>query len=300
MTDHHDYISKTSIYIAGHGTYTSDTDLYNEALHLRTRPDLYQEVREVTEGMGITGYSKLRKFELAAMVAEWATGSRREARATEEREAASLAEAVTIANARSDAEDVVAAAEVDAYIEAAERRAAAGADLSVQARIDALYQSMHPAPAPVVLAMDVHFADGTSSSARFESGDICLLEQVVRGWAGNETIVTVTMRAPVPIGLDNSTIDPATWVPGPVTPKTVAAKIVDLVTAHFPIDGRNNDRPYLGDVRRTARKILESVFWSDYQNAETSKAHDAVEARWLAVSDELSTQLAKAGFYPNR
>lgn len=64
-----------NVKIPGHGMYVFDADLYDVAL-TRTRADLYAQVKSATEGMQITGLAKLRKFELAAMVAEWATGAR--------------------------------------------------------------------------------------------------------------------------------------------------------------------------------------------------------------------------------
>lgn len=68
--------SETSVVvdITGHGVYAPDKDLYVEAM-TRTRPDLYQEVKAVTDAMGITGISKLPKFALAAMVADWKTAT---------------------------------------------------------------------------------------------------------------------------------------------------------------------------------------------------------------------------------
>lgn len=80
MVQMSDYMTKVTFEIAGHGAYTSDLDLYNEAFNLRTREDLYAEVRETAGSFGIKGLYKLQKFELAAMVADWATAVRTERR----------------------------------------------------------------------------------------------------------------------------------------------------------------------------------------------------------------------------
>lgn len=65
-------------YIAGMGYYRSDDDLFTVQM-LRTRPALLAEVldRCVEERGDSTRYRKLRKFELAAMLADFATGDRR-------------------------------------------------------------------------------------------------------------------------------------------------------------------------------------------------------------------------------
>lgn len=67
--------AKVQIEVANLGTYISDQDLYEAAMK-RTRPNLYFIVKQTTDGMGLTGFCHLKKFELAAMVAEWNTGSR--------------------------------------------------------------------------------------------------------------------------------------------------------------------------------------------------------------------------------
>lgn len=63
-------ITKT---IGTHGTFVFDSDLF-ESARLRTKVDLYREVREGSPE--VTGWSKLRKDELAVVVADWATGTR--------------------------------------------------------------------------------------------------------------------------------------------------------------------------------------------------------------------------------
>jgi hypothetical protein len=66
---------RKSTFIPEHGTYQYDQDILDVQMG-RTRDDLSREVKERTDGMAIKGLSKLRKFELAAMVAEWETASR--------------------------------------------------------------------------------------------------------------------------------------------------------------------------------------------------------------------------------
>jgi hypothetical protein len=61
--------------IAAHGSFTHDSDLLAEQM-TRSRADLYAEVTMRLDGDGITGLSKLRKHELAAMIADWATATR--------------------------------------------------------------------------------------------------------------------------------------------------------------------------------------------------------------------------------
>lgn len=68
-------VKRLTMAVTGHGSYTFDSDLYDMALS-RTRADLYAHVVEVTRGMEIAPLSSLRKAELAAMVAEWETGTR--------------------------------------------------------------------------------------------------------------------------------------------------------------------------------------------------------------------------------
>lgn len=68
-------VTRTKTNIAVHGSFTHDTDLLAEQM-TRTRADLYTEVKTRLDGDGITGLSKLRKHELAAMLADWATASR--------------------------------------------------------------------------------------------------------------------------------------------------------------------------------------------------------------------------------
>lgn len=77
----------TMVDITGHGVYVSDSDIYAEQM-TRTRAALYADVREVTDGLGITGMSKLPKFALAGMVADWATGTRQGQRELDARRAA--------------------------------------------------------------------------------------------------------------------------------------------------------------------------------------------------------------------
>lgn len=79
--------------ITGHGVYSPDKDLYAEAM-TRTRPDLYQEVKAVTDAMGIKGMSKLPKFALAAMVADWKTATLEDKQARAERAAQQAKELV--------------------------------------------------------------------------------------------------------------------------------------------------------------------------------------------------------------
>lgn len=64
--------------VPGFGTYQYDQDLYDEAM-ARTVPDLLtqvlEQVRDLDRG-SVTKARRLRKAELAAMVAEWSTGAR--------------------------------------------------------------------------------------------------------------------------------------------------------------------------------------------------------------------------------
>lgn len=66
--------------IGTHGAFVFDSDLF-ESARLRTKADLYTEVREGAPE--ISGWSKLRKDELAVIVADWATGARDNRRAAE-------------------------------------------------------------------------------------------------------------------------------------------------------------------------------------------------------------------------
>lgn len=65
-------------YIPGMGYYMSDEDLFNAQM-TRTHKALLAEVldRRVEERGDSTRYRKLRKGELAAMLADFATGDRR-------------------------------------------------------------------------------------------------------------------------------------------------------------------------------------------------------------------------------
>lgn len=83
-------ITRSRTEIAAHGTFIHDADLLAEQM-TRTRADLYTEVTTRLDGDGITGLSKLRKHELAAMVADWATGTRDNERESAARSAAPTA-----------------------------------------------------------------------------------------------------------------------------------------------------------------------------------------------------------------
>lgn len=96
----------TTIDITGHGVYVSDSDIYAEQM-TRTRAALYADVREVTDPLGITGMSKLPKFALAGMVADWATGTRQGQRELAARRAEIDASDAALAKAEKLADSLV-------------------------------------------------------------------------------------------------------------------------------------------------------------------------------------------------
>lgn len=63
-------VKNVRIEIPGHGCYVSSSEAFELALK-NSRADLLQIVKEIVPEM--VGRSKLRKFELAAMLAEWKT-----------------------------------------------------------------------------------------------------------------------------------------------------------------------------------------------------------------------------------
>lgn len=86
-------MANSSLYITGHGSFPFDDDLYAKAMR-QTKAQLYARVWETLYGDGYTATElrKLRKHELAAMIADWETGERDStrhlARMDAEREAA--------------------------------------------------------------------------------------------------------------------------------------------------------------------------------------------------------------------
>ena len=83
---------RTSRFVEGFGTYQFDTDLYEVAM-TSTVAQLRESVHRGCEGMESgtrTRVNKLRKADLAAMVAEWETGARDNQRYVDEKFAAEI------------------------------------------------------------------------------------------------------------------------------------------------------------------------------------------------------------------
>lgn len=84
---------RTQTQVHPHGLFIHAADILAETM-TRTKASLYTEVKERLDGDGITGLSKLRKFELAAMIADWDTSTRDNERDLAQRDEARKAEMV--------------------------------------------------------------------------------------------------------------------------------------------------------------------------------------------------------------
>lgn len=99
---------RKSTYIPDHGTYQYDQDIFDKQMK-RTVDSLRAEVKERTEGMEITGIWKLRKMELAAMVAEWETAARENEQYLQQMEQEKAAKAIQPYRRQGPASDRVVA-----------------------------------------------------------------------------------------------------------------------------------------------------------------------------------------------